>query len=118
MLIRAVHLEKRRFFYYGKKTKKMNSYELSKNWFQNSFENPDLIKPNHTALYFFIIELCNRLGWKEKFGLPTSMVMEAIGVKNYKTYKKALSRSSICRVVGRNRMVCEKRRFEKDGYRL
>ena len=41
-------------------------------------------------MYFFCIEHCNRLGWKEKFGLPTSMAMEAIGIKSYNTYKKTL----------------------------
>lgn len=66
-----------------------NGYELSKNWFDFCFENPEKITPSHTALYFFIIEHCNRLGWKEKFGLPTQMAMEAIGVKNWRTYSKS-----------------------------
>jgi hypothetical protein len=66
-----------------------NSYELSRNWFDWCFENPDKINTNHTALYFFIIEHCNRLGWKERFGLPTTMSMDALGIKNYRTYSKA-----------------------------
>lgn len=66
-----------------------NSYELSRNWFDWCFENPDKINSNHTALYFFIIEHCNRLGWKEKFGLPKTMSMDALGIKNYRTYSKA-----------------------------
>ncbi|MFN9371950.1 MAG: hypothetical protein ACK6D3_08715 [Planctomycetaceae bacterium] len=66
-----------------------NSYELSRNWFDWCFENPDKINSNHTALYFFIIEHCNRLGWKERFGLPTTMSMDALGIKNYRTYSKA-----------------------------
>jgi hypothetical protein len=69
--------------------KDLNSYELSRNWFDWCFENPDKINTNHTALYFFIIEHCNRLGWKERFGLPTTMSMDALGIKNYKTYSKA-----------------------------
>jgi hypothetical protein len=68
----------------------MNSYELSRAYFDWAFENPEKIKPMHTAIYFFAIEHCNRLGWKSKFGLPTSMAMEAIGVKSYKAYKEAL----------------------------
>lgn len=68
----------------------LDIYNLSRNWFNWSFENPDIVKPNHIALYFFCIEHCNRLGWKEKFGLPTSMAMEAIGIKSYNTYKKTL----------------------------
>lgn len=77
----------------GKQLKEtyMNSYELSRKWFDFCFENPDKIKPNHTALYFFAIEHCNRLGWKEKFGFPTTMVMEAIGIRSYNTYINTLN---------------------------
>ena len=66
----------------------MNSYELSRRWFDFSFENPDKVRPIHTAIYFFAIEHCNRLGWKEKFGFPTTMAMEALGIKSYNTYIK------------------------------
>lgn len=68
----------------------LNGYDLSRAWFDFCFENPEKIKPNHTALYFFSIEHCNRLGWKKKFGLPTSMAMEAIGIKSYNTYIETL----------------------------
>ena len=68
--------------------KDINGYSLSRSWFNFCFENPEKIRPNHTALYFFIIEHCNRLGWKAKFGLPTTMTMEAIGIRSYNTYKK------------------------------
>ena len=69
----------------------MNSYELSRKWFDWSFSNPDKVKPIHTALYFFAIEHCNRLGWKDKFGFPSQMVMEAIGIKNWRTYSNTLN---------------------------
>jgi len=69
----------------------MNGYELSRNWFNWCFDNPEKIKPNHTALYFYAIEHCNRLGWKEKFGLPTSMAKEAIGIRSYNTYINTLN---------------------------
>ena len=69
----------------------MNGYDLSRKWFDWSFENPERINPNHTALYFFIIEHCNRLGWKEKFGLPTTMAKEAIGIRSYNTYINTLN---------------------------
>ncbi len=68
----------------------MNSYDLSRCFWDFAFENPDKIKPNHIAVYFFAIEHCNRLGWKEKFGLPTTMVMESTGIKSYNTYSKTL----------------------------
>jgi len=68
--------------------KEINSYDLSRNWFNFCFDNPEKISPNHTAIYFFAIEHCNRLGWKEKFGFPTQMAMDAIGIKKYHTYIK------------------------------
>ena len=69
----------------------MDIYKLNRNFWDYAFENPDKIKPNHCALYYFAIEHCNRLGWKEKFGLPTTMVMEAIGIKSYNTYINAFN---------------------------
>ena len=73
------------------KDQEITGYQLSRQWFDFCFENPEKIKPNHTALYFFTIEHCNRLGWKKKFGLPSTMVMEAIGIKSYNTYIKTLN---------------------------
>lgn len=58
----------------------MNTYELSRSIFDYSYVHPDKIKPGHIAVYFFIIDHCNRLGDKEKFGLPTMMTCEAIGI--------------------------------------
>ena len=69
----------------------LNSYDLSHNFFNWCFENPEKITPTHIAMYFFIIEHCNRLGWKEKFGLPTTMVKDAIGIRNYRTYSNTLN---------------------------
>jgi len=69
----------------------MNSYELSRNFCNWAFDNPEKVKPIHYAIYFFSIEHCNRLGWKDKFGLPSQMVMEAIGVKNWRTYSSGLN---------------------------
>lgn len=68
----------------------MNGYEFSRTWFDFSFVNPSKMKPIHTAIYFFAIERCNRLGWKEEFGFPTDLAMEALGIKNYRTYIRAL----------------------------
>ena len=68
----------------------LNGYELSRSWFDFCFENPDIVKPNHTAIFFFAIEHCNRLGWKKKFGFPTTMAMEATGIKSYNTYINSL----------------------------
>lgn len=70
------------------KKNEINGYTLSRQWFDFALNNPEMITGNHTALYFWIVELNNRLGWKEKFGLPTEHSMEAIGVRSYKTYAK------------------------------
>lgn len=69
----------------------MTGYELSRDWFDWAFENPDLVSPGHTAIYFFAIEHCNRLGWKEKFGFPTQMAMDAIGIKKHETFIRYFS---------------------------
>lgn len=69
----------------------MNYYSLMRDFWDFAYENPELIKPNHCAIYFFVIEHCNRLGWKEKFGLPSGMVMDAIGMKCYNSYIKAFN---------------------------
>lgn len=69
------------------KEHKINGYDLSRQWFDFAFENPDKINTNHCALWFWIVDLCNRLGWKEKFGLPTVHTMEALGIKSYNTFK-------------------------------
>jgi hypothetical protein len=66
----------------------LNGYTLMRDLFDFSYENPEKINPNHIAMYAFIVEHCNRLGWKKKFGLPTEMTKDAIGIKNYRTFRK------------------------------
>jgi len=67
---------------------KLTGYELSRNFFDWAFENPEKINPSHIAIYFFATEHQNRLGGKTKFGFPTQMVMDALGIKKYQTYIK------------------------------
>lgn len=64
-------------------------YTLSRSFWDYSFRNPEKVRPTHAALFFFAVDLCNRLGWKEKFGLPTTMAKEAIGIGSYNTYVAA-----------------------------
>lgn len=68
----------------------INGYILIRDWFNFTFENPDKTNCTQTALYCYIIDLWNRLGQKEKFGLPTYSTMECLNIKSYKTYKKTL----------------------------
>ena len=70
--------------------KELNGYELSRNWFDFCFVNPEKIKPIHSAIFFFAIEHNNRLGWRKKFGFPSQMAMDALGIKNGRTFRKAL----------------------------
>ena len=69
----------------------MNGYNLSRDFYSFKFLNPEKVKAVHSDLYHYIIDLWNRLGQKEKFGLPTSITMECLGIGSYNTYKKALS---------------------------
>lgn len=66
------------------------SFKLMRNFFNWSYENPATNNPNVTAIYVFILDHQSRLGFKNEFGLPTMMTMEAVGIKNYRTYKKAI----------------------------
>lgn len=68
--------------------KEITGYSLSRSFWNYAFAHPEKIKPTHISIYFFAIEHCNRLGWKNKFGFPTSMVLEAVGIKSYSVYKK------------------------------
>lgn len=68
---------------------KTNGYDLSRRWFDFAFENAEA-KCQHTALFMWIIELNNRLGWKEQFGLPTHATMEGLHIGNKSTYINAL----------------------------
>ena len=64
----------------------MNIYAFYRDFWDFAFENPEKIKPGHVAVYCFAIEHRNRLGWKEKFGFPSQMAMDAIGIKKHETY--------------------------------
>lgn len=66
----------------------VNGYDLSRAWFDFAFENNDKVDCKHTAMYFYCIDLNNRLGWKEKFGLPTDQTMNALSIRNHRTYSK------------------------------
>lgn len=68
----------------------MNTYNLSKQWFEFCADNMDKIKPAHTALYFYCIDLCNKFRWKKEFYLPTTHTMSILGIHSYNTYKVAL----------------------------
>jgi hypothetical protein len=69
----------------------MNGYNLTRNWFNYKFENPEKVKAIHTDFYFYLVDQWNRLGQKPSFGLPTLVTMECLGIGSYNTYKKTLN---------------------------
>ena len=68
----------------------MNGYNLIRNWYAFKFDNPSKCKAIHSDMYCYLVDLWNRLGQKNEFGLPTQMTMEVLGIGSYNTYKKAL----------------------------
>jgi hypothetical protein len=69
----------------------VTQFELSRQYWDFAFENTDLVTPTHAALYFYCIDLYNRLGWAEKFGLPSENTMTVLGIKKGHTYNKYLN---------------------------
>lgn len=67
----------------------MNGYSLSHKFYEWAFENRQLLKPTVPALYFYLIEVCNTLGWKKQFSISAKECMEGMGVSSYNTYKSA-----------------------------
>ena len=68
----------------------LTQFELSRAYWDYAFEHPTRVKPVHSAIFFFAVEHCNRLGWKRVYGFPTSMAKEATGISSYNTYIAAL----------------------------
>lgn len=69
----------------------MNGYTLTKSWYNHKFNNRGKVRAIHSDMYFYILDLWNRLGNKKEFGLPTSATMEMLEIGSYNTYKKTLS---------------------------
>jgi len=67
----------------------MNGYDLSHKFFEWAFSNREDFKPTVSALYFYLVEVCNTLGWKKEFSISAKECMEGMGVSGYNTYKGA-----------------------------
>ena len=67
----------------------MNGYDLSHNFYEWAFSNREDFKPTVSALYFYLVEMCNTLGWKKEFSISAKEFMEGMGVSGYNTYKNA-----------------------------
>lgn len=64
----------------------MDIFAIMKAWFEFKAENPKLTS-NHTDLLFYIIDLNNRLAWKEVIGLPSIETSQFLGM-NYRAFLK------------------------------
>lgn len=69
---------------------KNNGYDLSRRWFDFAFENTAKVTSGHTALFMWLCEINNRLGWVAEFQITAGECMAGMSCKSYKTYKKAL----------------------------
>ena len=69
----------------------MNGYILTRAWYKY-IADLDGIKPIHHCLFFYLIDLSNRLHWKKEFGVPTIETMQTCGISNTKTYYKAMDK--------------------------
>lgn len=67
----------------------MNGYNLTRRFFDWAFSHRADFKPTVSALYFYLIEVCNKLGWKPEFSISAKECMEGMGVSGYNTYKQA-----------------------------
>ncbi|MCB0455465.1 MAG: hypothetical protein KDC62_08760 [Aequorivita sp.] len=68
----------------------INGYELTNNWYLWCSYNLEKIKPTHSAIYFYAVHVCNKLGWMNTFGFPTDFAMAMTGISNWRTYNKHL----------------------------
>jgi hypothetical protein len=66
-----------------------NGYNLEDQWWEFSENTSERVSPIHIALYFRLVRLNNRLKWVEVFGVPTEHTMHTIGIKSYRSYKRA-----------------------------
>lgn len=64
----------------------LNIFHLTKQWFKFCKSGDKIVRPIHSAFYYYCIFLCNELHWKINFSLPTDDTMAALGMKNKKTY--------------------------------
>jgi hypothetical protein len=71
--------------------KKNNGYGLSRQWFDFAFENCTRVTSNHTALYMFLIEINNRLGWIDTFQITSTECMCGMSCKSHNTYIKTFN---------------------------
>lgn len=70
--------------------KNINGYSLMRSWFEYVLDHPDQVTGNHSALYAWLVEINNRLDWREKFQITAWECMAGMSAKSRTTYSKCL----------------------------
>ena len=70
----------------------MNGYSASKAYFNWAVGHPQEASTSMGLLYLYLVEICNRLGWKKTFAITSGECKAAISVASYNTYRNALDR--------------------------
>jgi len=76
--------------FYSNISESLNGYNLSRKWFNFRYDNPHKCKSVHSELFLYIVDVWNRLGQKDVFGLPTLNTMELLNIGSRNTYYKVL----------------------------
>lgn len=77
---------------YKMSEKKLTGYDLSRSWFNYLWEHPGEITANDTALFFWLVEIWNRIGQPEQFQITAKECKDGMSAKSYNTYKKSLDK--------------------------
>lgn len=70
----------------------MNGYSASRAYFNWAIGHPREASTSMGLLYLYLVEICNRLGWRDTFGITSGECRSAISVSSYNTYQDALHR--------------------------
>ena len=68
----------------------MTGYGLQKQFYEWLAETDEPVTSAHIALYHYIVQLCNRLAWKNPMDMDTPMAKICSGIKHQNTYKGTL----------------------------
>src|ERR1017187_8247057 len=71
-----------------KKNETHSGYGLTRNWFDFAWENEGKVSSNHTALFMWLIEINNRLGWAKEFEVTSKECMKGMCCRSHNTYIK------------------------------
>lgn len=68
----------------------MDIFKLISRYIEYCEKHPETVNNTGSALYLYLLNLNNKLGWPDKFGLPREFVMTILGTSSHKTYTKAV----------------------------